>query len=102
MIQNSDGKVAMKWAIERRNPLPIQIGGTDRTYTFSPKNCNVFMAWVEQRDVNTLLLAKAKVCNCNNGTSAQAAVVATYLDVLLWDTGSRDGKLDSSYVEVTE
>lgn len=96
----TSGKVAMKWAIQRRQPIPIKIDGTNKIYDFSPKNCNIFMAWVDESDVNTLLRAKAKVCNCNNGTYAQAAWIATLLDVLLWDTGSRDGQMNSNYVEV--
>jgi hypothetical protein len=99
MIKNQDGKVAVKWILLQRNPPPVKIDGTDRIYIFTPKS-HVFMAWVEDVDVSKLLVTKSKVCNCNNGTYKIAFELASRLDVMLWDTGSRDGVLNPNYSEV--
>lgn len=98
MISNQKGQVALKWTIIQRNPPLVVIDGTDRTYAFTPKS-NVFMAWVESVDVDRLLKQKAKVCNCNNGTHRLAFDYASRLDVMLWETNSRDGVLNSDYTE---
>ena len=91
-----NNQIALKWVLPR-NPQPVKIDGTDRIYTFVPK-MNVFMAWVNSDDAPRMLKTKAKVCNCNNGTFKIAFEYANYLDVLLWETGSRDGQLNSNYV----
>lgn len=99
MITNQDGQIALKWTIIQRSPPLVKIDGTSRVYVFSPK-MNIFMAWVLPEDASKLLTTKHKVCNCNNGTYKIAFGYAHYLDVLLWETGSRDGKLDERYKEV--
>lgn len=100
MIKNSEtGEVAMKWVIWQRNPPLVKIDGTGRAYSFIAKQ-HVFMAWVNPDDVSRLLNQEAKTCNCNNGTYKKAFALSSYLDVLLWETGGREGKLDEKFVEV--
>lgn len=99
MIRNSEtGEVAMKWVIWQRNPPPVKIDATGRTYIFSARQ-HVYMAWVHPEDVPRLLNQEAKTCNCNNGTYKKAFEYANRLDVLLWETGSRDNQLDLKFVE---
>lgn len=98
MIRNQSGHIAMKWVIERRNPPPDTEQKTG--YIFSPKS-NIFMAWVKPVDVERLLVAKAKTCNCSGGTYKTAFDYATRLDVMLWETGSRDGLMNQEYTETT-
>lgn len=98
MIRNQSGHIAMRWVIERRNPPLVKIDGTERVYTFSPKS-NIFLAWVEPDDAERLLVTKAKTCNCSGGTYQIAFGYATRLDVMLYETGSRDGLLNPEYKE---
>lgn len=90
MIVNTEGKVAVKWAIERRPPKAVKIDGKDRYYIFVPK-LNIFMAWVENEDVQRLLSIKEKSCNCNNGSYLPAFVCASLVDVNLWTFGEKYG-----------
>lgn len=89
MIQRNDGKIAIKWVLNRPAKL-TKIDGTDRVYSFIPK-FNVWMEWVEPDDVSRLLSFKEKTCNCNNGTYKNAFAYANLLDVNLWMTGDRHG-----------
>jgi len=101
MVRHNDGKIALKWAIQKRAPKAIKIDGEDKYYIFVPK-LNIFMAWVEPNHVDRLLAHKEKTCNCNNGTYQLAFVQASLLDVNLWETGNRYGFPDAPYREITE
>lgn len=101
MIVNDEGKVAIKWAIQRREPKPIKIDGTDKYYLFVPR-LNIFMAWVESDHIARLLSHKEKTCNCNNGSYQNAFVYASLLDVNLWTFGNRYGIENNPYKEMID
>lgn len=81
-----DGKVALQH--RTTNPVSVEVEGTGRVYSFVAQN-NVSLAWVEEQDVERLLLVRTKACNCGNGSSAQKFILASQLNVCLWETGTR-------------
>lgn len=88
----------MKWVLHRM-PKPVAMDGTDKVYIFSPQR-NIFLAWVEESDVQKLLNHKMKTCNCNNGTYNHAFALASRLDVGIWEVGDRH-YLNPNYQETT-
>ena len=83
-----DGMVAMQH--RTTNPKSTKTGdGT--LYHFIPK-FNVCMAWVKEAHVPELLAKRAKVC-C--GKQGQMFYLATELNVNLWESGNRHGKVDT-------
>lgn len=89
MIKRTDGKIAIKWVLNRPAKR-VKIDGTETYYTFAPK-FNVWMDWVAPEHVARLLAVREKTCNCNNGTFQNAFTYANLLDVNLWETGDRHG-----------
>lgn len=89
-ITNSEGKVAMKWVLNRPSK-PVKIDGEDVTYIFTPRH-HVWMAWIAPEHVDRLLVFKEKTCNCNNGTYKNAFMLANRIDVNLHLYGDRHGK----------
>lgn len=80
-----DGKVAVQH--RTTNPTTVQMQGTDRVYTFVPKN-NVSMAWVDEQDLDKILAIKTKTCECNGGTMDAKFRLASEINVKIHETGS--------------
>jgi hypothetical protein len=101
MVTNTQGQIALKWTINP-NGKTVQMQGTEQYYVFIPKY-HVVMAWVNPEHVDALLAKKEKTCMCNNGTYKNAFAYANLLDVNLWETGDRHGKLTvTHYREVAD
>jgi hypothetical protein len=99
MIRNSDGKIAIKWVLNRPAKT-VQIGGTKTYYVFTPR-FNVWMDWISPEHVAGLLAAKEKTCNCNNGTYQLAFQYANLIDVNVYMTGDRHGNgVEKTWEEV--
>lgn len=96
MIRNQDGKIAIKWVLQRIPPRDIQIGKT--RYGISSQR-NVHLSWVEDSDLKSLLDYKMKTCNCNNGTKKNAFALASRLDVGIFEQGDRH-YLNPDYMEI--
>ena len=79
-----DGKVAVQHY--NSNPTTIQVEGTDKAYSFSPKN-NVSLGWVDEAYLPRVLSIKTKSCNCNNGAMKPRFFVASDINVSLHETG---------------
>lgn len=88
MVVHDNGKIAIKWAIQRRMPKTVKIDGTDKYYVFTPR-LNIFMEWIEPEYIGRLLSHKEKSCNCNNGTYQNAFEYASLMDVNLYEFGDR-------------
>lgn len=95
MIRNQDGKVAVKWVLQRIPPRDIQVG-TNR-YPISSQR-NVHLSWVQKSDLNSILNYQMKTCNCNNGTKRNAFALASRLDVGVFEQGDRH-YLNPNYTE---
>jgi hypothetical protein len=97
MIKNQDGKIAIKWVLNRIPPVRgIEIG--KKRYGIISQR-NVHLSWVEQSDLQPLLKHKEKTCNCNNGTKVNAFALASRLDVGIHEQGDRH-YLNPDYTEI--
>lgn len=97
--RTTDGKVALKWVLNRPAKL-VKIDGTEIYYTFTPK-FNVWMDWVDPEHVQRLLSFQEKTCTCNNGTYRNAFEYANLLDVNVYMTGDRHGNgVEKTWQEV--
>lgn len=83
MIKNSSGLVAIRHY--NSNPATVKMEADGTLYSFVPR-MSVSLAWVQEKDVDTLLLVKARVC-C--GKQANKFRMANMMDVSVWETGSR-------------
>lgn len=79
-----DGKIAVQH--HNTNPITIQVEGTDKTYSFTPKN-NVSLGWVDEQYLPRVLNIKVKSCNCENGAMKPRFFVASDINVSLHETG---------------
>lgn len=79
-----DGKVAVQHVTS--NPITIQVEGTDKTYSFSPRH-NVSLGWVDEMYLPRVLSIKTKSCDCNNGATKPRFFVASDINTSLWETG---------------
>ena len=90
-ITNEAGQVAIKWAIERRNPQTLKIDGTE-IYYVPESRFHVAMIWIDPQYLDRALKTKAKSCACAGGTYVNGYVLANQIDVNLWLYGDRHGK----------
>lgn len=99
MIKNDQGQIAVKWVLNRPAKT-IKMAGSNQYYVFTSK-FNIQMAWVNQSDLNGLLVYKEKTCPCNNGTYKNAFTLANLMDVNIWMTGDRHGNgMERTWTEV--
>jgi hypothetical protein len=79
-----DGKVALQH--HNSNPATIQLEGTDKAYSFSPKN-NVSLGWVDEEYLPRVLNIKTKACDCDGGRMKPKFFVASDINVSIHETG---------------
>lgn len=96
MIKNQNGQVAVRWVLQRIPPRDVQVG--EHHYGIASQR-NVHLLWANQEDVSRLLDYKMKTCNCNNGTKRNAFILASRLDVGIFEAGDRH-YLNPDYTEI--
>lgn len=81
-----DGKVALRQIGTYQRPVPISVG--EVVYSASIQN-NIWLAWVDENDVDFLLTKRIKTCDCGGGAYKPLYKIASALDVSIWTTGDR-------------
>lgn len=84
-VYNDNGLVAMRYI--RQNRMLVNCGPPkdQRGYVFEPR-FNVYMSWVEERDVECCLAVKGGCC----GSKRPGVIIfASESDIVLWTTGKR-------------
>ena len=99
MVVNTEGKIAIKWAIQQRMPKAVRIDETGEYFVFTSRQ-NVSMDWVNPEYVAKILSIKETAgCKCNKGNLQPAYTYASLIDVNLWTYNDRHTPEGAPYKE---
>ena len=84
-VYNDRGQVAMRYRRESRILVNCGPPKDQRGYVFEPR-FSVYLAWVEERDVECCLAVKGGCCGHKK---TGVVIFASDSDIVLWTTGKR-------------